>query len=74
LKIKYSSLAEYNDWKKIDDLYERLTPLGIMEAQLKAPLKPLDTIVLRCSKGFRVALIMPRNARLSDGYLHQTKQ
>ena len=57
--------------KKLQPLSERLSSLGIMEAQF---LKPLSTIVLcDVSKGFQgVSSIehtwLPRNANLSDSY------
>ena len=34
------------DWKKVHPLSERLASLGMMGAQLKAPLKPLSMIVV----------------------------
>jgi len=34
------------DWKNLHRLSERLVPLGKIGAQLRARLKPLDTIVL----------------------------
>ena len=49
-------------------LSERLASLGIMEVQLRASLKHLDTIVRWYSRGFREALnwtsIMTKNTRL----------
>ena len=41
------------DCNKIHTLSERLAFLGIMEAQLTASLKPINTIVLWWSKGFQ---------------------
>ena len=45
----------YPDWKIRHQLSERLQSLGIMEAQLRTPtlLKPLNTIVVRCTGGFQ---------------------
>ena len=58
------------DWKKLYCLSERLASLGIMGAQLWFLLKPLATIVLWCTGGFKGAIIwdpiVPRNVSLSD--------
>ena len=46
------SLQNYPDRKELHRLFERLATLGITGA----PLKPLNTIFLWCSRGFRRAL------------------
>jgi len=46
-KILFSTIiAAYPNWKKSHQYSERLAPLSIRGAKLKAPLKPLDTIVM----------------------------
>ena len=57
-------------WTKLHWLSERLAFLGIMGSEMKAPLKPLNTIGLGCPGVFKGTLnwdpIMPRDASLSD--------
>ena len=60
-------------WKKIHPLSERLVSFGIMEAQLKAPLKPFNTIdtavmVRWVQENHKLNPMMPRNASPSDSY------
>ena len=54
--------------KKVPRLCERLISLGIMGAQLRASLKPFNTMVLCYSRGFRGTLpldpIIPRDVSL----------
>ena len=45
--------TQKTDWKILLQLFERLSPFGILGAQLKASLKPVGTIVLWCWKDFR---------------------
>ena len=59
--------------KNFPPLFERLASLGIMAAQLKAPLKPLYTIVLWCFVWFQVVSSightwLPRDVSLSDSF------
>ena len=59
-------------------LSERLELLGIMETQLRALLKLLDTIVLWCSRGFRLALKLvahdaERRQSLGQLYIQRTR-
>ena len=60
------------DWKNSHPLSGRLASLGIMEPQLRASLKPLNTIVCfgvrRVSVGPQFSTIMPRDASLSNNY------
>ena len=44
-------------------LEKNVEGLEIMMAQLRAPLKPLDTIVLRCPRDFRGTFDRAPNAR-----------
>ena len=49
--------GEYPDSRNIIyQLFERFTSLGIVGAQWRAFLKPLDTIVLGCLNGFKGAI------------------
>ena len=58
----YGPRTVHPDWKKLPRLSDRLTPLGT--------LKHLDTLVLKCLRGFKEPsirpLMMPRDASLSD--------
>ena len=47
--VDFSHFSRANanpSWEKLHRLSWRLTPLGIMEAQLRAAIKPLGTITL----------------------------
>ena len=63
-------MKENPDWRNSHPLSERLTSLVIVDAQLRAPLKPLKTIVFLCTEGFKGPFIwapmMPSDASLSD--------
>ena len=66
-KFKLELLA---DWKKIHPLSKRLASFRILGAQLKAPFKLLNTIVLWWSEGFQGgSQLFPhdaKNASLSE--------
>ena len=52
---------------RLEKYHKRLPSLSMIEIQLRAPLKPLVTIVSRCSMGFRGGSpMMPRYETLSE--------
>ena len=53
---------------KLHRLFESLRSLDIMGVHLRNHIKFLNTVVLRCTGGFRGALIWLRDACLSDSY------
>ena len=58
-KWKIELHAENPEWKNSHPLSERLVSPDIVGAQLRAPLKPLNTIVLLCIGGLRGPSIGP---------------
>ena len=57
----YMNILVGPGWKKIHPVYEMLTPLDIMEAQLRASLKTPSTIVPRCSRSCRGPKLGPHD-------------
>ena len=54
--IARAFLYQDKDVKKLHTLSERLVPLGIVGAQLRDPLEPLNTKCCDSARAFRVAL------------------
>ena len=60
-------IVAFQTVKKLQPLSERLASLDLMVAQLRAPHNPSIRQCCHIPRGFSEALMMPRDASLSDG-------